>query len=63
MIPTAVDPHIGPKYLSEALGIEITLIYLGKEILVPLLAFLMVIVASTFTFLFLELTLFNNLYI
>ena len=54
MIPTAVDPHIGPKYLSEALGIEITLIYLGKEILIPLLTFLMVLVASALKFLFLE---------
>ena len=52
MIPTAVDPPIGPKYLSEALSIEITLIYLGKEILIPLITFLMVLVTSALTFYF-----------
>ena len=54
MIPTAVDPHIGPKYLSVALGIAITLIYFGKEIRIPLLTLLIARVGSTLTFLFLE---------
>ena len=63
MIPTAVDPPIGPKYLSEALGIEITLIYLGKEVLIPLLALPMAWVESALKFLFLEVTLSNNFYI
>ena len=54
MIPTEGDPPIGHKYLSEALGIEITLIYFGKEIRIPLLTLLIARVGSTLTFLFLE---------
>ena len=54
MIPTEVDPPIGPKYLSEALGIEITLIYFGKEIIIPLLTFLIARVESALVFIFLE---------